>query len=34
VVIKAVLAQVFPPATLNGRPNEIWASIPIIFRLR
>jgi hypothetical protein len=34
VVIKAVLAQFFPPATLNGQPIEIWASIPNVLRLR
>ena len=32
--IKAIMAQVFPPAVQYGQPIEIWASIPIVFRVR
>lgn len=32
--IKAIMAQVFPPATQNGQPVEVWVVIPIVFRLR
>ena len=32
--VKAIMAQVFPPATQNGQPVEVWVVIPIVFRLR
>jgi len=32
--ITAIMNQVFPPATQCGQPIDIWASIPIVFRLR
>jgi protein TonB len=32
--IKAIMGQVFPPATQNGQPVEVWVVIPIVFRLR
>jgi protein TonB len=32
--IDAIMQQVFPPATQNSQPVEVWVVIPIVFRLR